>query len=494
MGSSETSLKWEKYTLYVRTLLSSSAHSLMITQLFESHAIPHVFMVGAKFSRIHKKPSLWRNYCHPMTFCEAFKHFQHFFQEKTGVHWDMRLEPLPDKRKLVALPLPKKRGRKGAQEEVLAVQAPVMSIADMRFRYTRPPFGRPVGLLPYGYVKEEDREGFVQPANQREKESSDEESDDGGARLGHAFKKPAINAYDSDSEVEDEVDGLSRSEFGSRSGSENSSCRGRSLSRAPSQSTHFSTIRSRSESSSADADNDTHGSRSSSTSTLRNETPRSSSRGGSHNDSESGSSADNSSSPSTLSRAPTYSTHFSTIRSSSSNSDTASNTGSYRSSMSVTPTPTSRQGSSQREGSSSFNAIEISDSSDDETYTTSSAQNPFQSNGSSQSFHNQARPQANSNTQSQRNQNQSQPMNLDIEPYDRDEILFEPPALASFRCFHENDIRQQWSQYDAAHQDPQTISSDSGGRGSEPGAQGSGLGTQAGGRGNMGGWAGGWVS
>lgn len=485
------------YKIFPSTTLL--VRKLTTTQLFESHALPHVYMVGAKFSRIHKKPSLWRNYCHPMTFCDASKHFQRFFQEKTGVHWDMRLEPHPDKRKLLALPVPKKRGKKGAQEEVLEVRAPVMSIEDMRFRYTRPPFGRPVGLLPHGYIKEEDREGFVLPPSQREKESSGEESDGGGVRLGPTFSNPAVNAYDSDSEVEDESDGLSRSEFVSGSGSENSSSRGRSASRAPSHSTHFSTIRSYSESNSADVDNVTSGSRSSSRSTLRDETPRSSSRGSSRNGSESGSGDNNSSSPSSMSRAPTYSTHFSTIRSSMSYSDTTSRTASFRSSASVTPTPASRQGENQREGSSSFNAIEISDSSDGKTQTPSSAENQCQSNGSTpsvQSLYGEVGTQSRSNPQSQNNnQNPFQAMDLGTDHYyDDDEILFEPPALASFRRFEENDIRQQWSQYEAVHRDPRIIPSASRGRGSGSGVHGSGLAGSGGGRGNKGGWAAGWVA
>jgi len=66
-----------------------------------------------------------------MPFHEAFKIFKKFFKDKTGVEWDMRLE------------------KAEKDEEV--------------FVYTPPILGRPIGLVPEGYVRPEMREPEPEP-------------------------------------------------------------------------------------------------------------------------------------------------------------------------------------------------------------------------------------------------------------------------------------------------------------------------------------------
>jgi hypothetical protein len=81
-----------------------------------------------------------------MPFSEAFGHFQTFFKSRVGKNWDMRLE------KVEGLP-------------------------DDKFVYTPPVLGRPVGLLPKGYVRSEERETeIVAYDTDSEVGSEDEES------------------------------------------------------------------------------------------------------------------------------------------------------------------------------------------------------------------------------------------------------------------------------------------------------------------------------
>jgi hypothetical protein len=62
-----------------------------------------------------------------MLFSQAFDIFRAFFQEKTGVPWDMRLE---------------KRSK----------------VSEELFTYTPPILGRPIGIVPWGYIRPELRE------------------------------------------------------------------------------------------------------------------------------------------------------------------------------------------------------------------------------------------------------------------------------------------------------------------------------------------------
>ncbi|KAK0110713.1 hypothetical protein ONS96_002312 [Cadophora gregata f. sp. sojae] len=109
----------EKYTLY----------------LFESNAKPpHLYMFGAKYSRSHRPLTFYRQDCHPMDFHTAFTCFKKFFKERSGIDWDDRLERI----------IPKKIENGKVVEHNF-------------FKYLPPPQGRPTGLLPYGYVRPEDR-------------------------------------------------------------------------------------------------------------------------------------------------------------------------------------------------------------------------------------------------------------------------------------------------------------------------------------------------
>ncbi|KAL5317700.1 hypothetical protein ACEPPN_014798 [Leptodophora sp. 'Broadleaf-Isolate-01'] len=109
----------EKYTLY----------------LFESHnKAPPLYMFGAKLSRTCRPIAYYRQDCHPMDFATAFSCFKKFFKERSGIDWDDRLERI----------IPKKI--ENGKEVEFAF-----------FKYLPPIQGRPVGLLPYGYVRPEDR-------------------------------------------------------------------------------------------------------------------------------------------------------------------------------------------------------------------------------------------------------------------------------------------------------------------------------------------------
>ncbi|KAL2068955.1 hypothetical protein VTL71DRAFT_15293 [Oculimacula yallundae] len=115
----------EKYTLY----------------LFESHSkSPPIYMFGAKLSRTSRPLTYYRQDCVPMDFATAFHAFKKFFKEKTGINWDDRLERI----------IPKKI-ENGKEIEFSF------------FKYLPPIHGRPVGLLPYGYVRPEDRPMAVPP-------------------------------------------------------------------------------------------------------------------------------------------------------------------------------------------------------------------------------------------------------------------------------------------------------------------------------------------
>jgi hypothetical protein len=72
-------------------------------------------MAGAKLSQPGRAPTYWRVECHPKLFHAAFADFKNFFQTKTGIAWDDRLDGTP-------------------------------SIPDP-FKYSVPTLGRPLGSL-----------------------------------------------------------------------------------------------------------------------------------------------------------------------------------------------------------------------------------------------------------------------------------------------------------------------------------------------------------
>ncbi|KAH8820038.1 hypothetical protein F5884DRAFT_643417, partial [Xylogone sp. PMI_703] len=90
--------------------------------LFQSRAVPHTYMAGAKFNKGRAPTVFYRDLmCKPKTFDDAFQDFKRLFKNKTGVPWDQRLE--------------KREGRK-----------------DTEFAYEVPKLGRPIGELPEGYI------------------------------------------------------------------------------------------------------------------------------------------------------------------------------------------------------------------------------------------------------------------------------------------------------------------------------------------------------
>jgi hypothetical protein len=106
-------------------------------------------MCGAKFTRTKRATSYYRDHCHPKDYIAAFADFKYIFKKKTGIEWDMRLE--------------------------------IITMDETFFVYTPPVLGRPVGDLPDGYIRPEERDPEVE-YSQNEEENV---------------------AYDTDSEVDD---------------------------------------------------------------------------------------------------------------------------------------------------------------------------------------------------------------------------------------------------------------------------------------------------
>lgn len=102
-------------------------------------------MTGAKLSRQYRPTSFYRDVCRPKVFHEAFRDFKHFFQDKTQIAWDERLEGI------------KKDGA---------------------FVYTPPILGRPVGVVPSGYVRPEWRQQQEDVEYDTDSEVEDDDDDD----------------------------------------------------------------------------------------------------------------------------------------------------------------------------------------------------------------------------------------------------------------------------------------------------------------------------
>ncbi|KAE8452538.1 hypothetical protein EG329_000441 [Mollisiaceae sp. DMI_Dod_QoI] len=180
LGSHSDKPMVEKYTLY----------------LFESHALPRLYMFGAKLSRTHRPTSYYREECHAMEFRDAFKHFQKWFKVKTGVDWDLRLEM-------------KLRARDEVQD---------LSNREVarKFNWTPPVLGRPVGQLPWGYVRPEEREDTATSSSGDDSKgskssSSSNESTNGEEGSGSGSNEDVVydtdSDVDSDEEEEEEEDG-----------------------------------------------------------------------------------------------------------------------------------------------------------------------------------------------------------------------------------------------------------------------------------------------
>lgn len=90
-----------------------------MTKIFESNAVPHTYMVGARFNRPGHATLFIKEFMVPATFDIAFKQFRKFFKIKTGIDWDQRLDGLK------------------SNEEA--------------FVYVPPPKGEPRGVMPIGW-------------------------------------------------------------------------------------------------------------------------------------------------------------------------------------------------------------------------------------------------------------------------------------------------------------------------------------------------------
>ncbi|PVH88646.1 hypothetical protein DL98DRAFT_477182 [Cadophora sp. DSE1049] len=185
----------EKYTLY----------------LFESNAkSPLLYMFGAKYSRSHRPLTFYRQDCRPMDFCTAFHCFKKFFKERSGIDWDDRLERI----------IPKKIENGKVVEHNF-------------FKYLPPPQGRQTGLLPYGYVRPEDRvvevgggEGVAEADGDVGYDTDSEVGDDGD---------DACDEMSDEDDVEDGGSDTSVSDCGSISGSRSGSSQGSTSSGAESE-------------------------------------------------------------------------------------------------------------------------------------------------------------------------------------------------------------------------------------------------------------------
>lgn len=167
----------EKYTLYASfpcppsaMFTLSTTHTYLSTntqsQLFESHnKAPPLYMFGAKFFRSRRPASYWRQDCRPMAFHTAFTCFKKFFKNKTGIDWDQRLERIN-------------------------ANANAKPSDKIFFTYSPPINGRPVGQLPMGYVRPDDRPVAGTVAGGESTEEDDLEGEE--------------HACDTDSEVDED--------------------------------------------------------------------------------------------------------------------------------------------------------------------------------------------------------------------------------------------------------------------------------------------------
>lgn len=136
-------------------------------------------MTGAKLSRSHRPISYYREDCHPKIYPEAMENFKHFFKDKAKISWEERLEGIK-------------------------VNDPT------RFVYIPPVAGRPVGLLPFGYIRPEERPIPKNSSEGGSESSSESESGNGSGTdttsSSSSGSGSASVEYDTDSEVDDSDD------------------------------------------------------------------------------------------------------------------------------------------------------------------------------------------------------------------------------------------------------------------------------------------------
>jgi hypothetical protein len=132
---------------------------LTTSQLFESRAKPHLYLLGDKYQKGKTAWRLLRDEGSHKPFEVAFQLFKKRFLEKTGIHWDQRLDKVP------------------------AVEG--------KYVYSPPTGGKPVGLLSEGWSSPtapepelpEDDQGFagadVSATTHHQKKDNDGSNDEG---------------------------------------------------------------------------------------------------------------------------------------------------------------------------------------------------------------------------------------------------------------------------------------------------------------------------
>lgn len=117
--------RFEKYTLV----------------LFESNAVPLTYQFGIHFNKPGQKTATIMEYLKDEDFATHFKNFRNFFQKKTGIEWDKRLDNLAPPKTI------EKATKKGLSKEGGESEA-----EDKRpFIYKAPERDQPRGAMPRGW-------------------------------------------------------------------------------------------------------------------------------------------------------------------------------------------------------------------------------------------------------------------------------------------------------------------------------------------------------
>lgn len=155
LNDDNNTVRTKKYTLYVSQLRSAASIAISTDvishQLFETNAFPYLYKWGARLNDGKKKAAFHRDGCLiQMHFDKAFEGFRDFYRKKTGVNWDERCDG-------------------------------IVIDDETKFRYSPPDDGKPVGMLPPGWMKakevDEDEESD-ESSESSDEETTSEESDD----------------------------------------------------------------------------------------------------------------------------------------------------------------------------------------------------------------------------------------------------------------------------------------------------------------------------
>lgn len=106
-------------------------------KLFESNAKPVIYKFGATYHKPGQKNMHYTEYLDDADFCVKFKQFKQFFQKKTGINWDKRLDGITVKSLEKAI----NKGLSKDQGQTKADDKPV-------FKYTPPHPDQPHGEMP----------------------------------------------------------------------------------------------------------------------------------------------------------------------------------------------------------------------------------------------------------------------------------------------------------------------------------------------------------